>query len=102
MRKGEHNYRRDWEVHGNLTTVPGDQPWQEYDYRESGGLAGRRKLPGPNHEENTKKEKAWRVFWWSCESARLPGPYSAKCAENRSNLELGDAVRATRRRRRSG
>ena len=26
----------------------------------------------------------------------------AKCAENRSNLELGDAVRAKRHRRRSG
>ena len=32
IRKREHNYGRDWEVYGNLSTVPGDQPWQEYDY----------------------------------------------------------------------
>ena len=56
IKKGEHNYRRDWEVHENLSTVPGDQPWQEYDYRESGGLAGRRKLTCPRHEENTTKK----------------------------------------------
>ena len=44
--KGEsNNYRRDWKVHGNLSTVSGGQPWHEYDYRESGGLAGRQKLP---------------------------------------------------------
>ena len=48
---GEHNYRRDWEAHGNLSTVTGDQPWQEYDDRQSSGLAGRQRLPGPEHEE---------------------------------------------------
>ena len=91
-KRGEHNYRRDCEVHGNLSTVPGDQPWQEYDYRESGGLAGLQRLPGPRHEGNTKK-KGLSVIWWSCESARLrTGTMETK----RSNLELGGAVRARR------
>ena len=78
-KRGEHNYRRDWEVHGNLSTVPGDQPWQEYYYRKSGGLAWRQRLPGPNHEEiMMKRQKGRPVFRWSCESARLPGSYLAK------------------------
>ena len=40
-KRGDHNCRRVWKVHGNLSSVQGDQPWQKYDYRESGGLAGR-------------------------------------------------------------
>ena len=94
--KGESiKFRRGWEVHKNLSTVPGDQQWQEHDYRESDGLVGRQKLPRPKHEGNTRKKKGRPVFGWPCESARLPGPYLAKCGEIRSSLDLRGAVRAS-------
>ena len=60
-KRGERNYCRDWEVHGNLSTVRGGQPWQEYDDRQSGGLVGRQKLPGLKHEENTKTKHEERT-----------------------------------------
>ena len=59
-KRGEHNYRRDCEIHWSLSTVPEDQPWQEYDDPQSGGLAGRQRLLGPKREETRRKKRDGR------------------------------------------
>ena len=96
--KGEHKYHRDWEVHGNLSTVSGGHSWQDYDDQPSGGLAGRQRVPGLKYEENTKKTAKIR---WSCGFAMLSGPYLAKCGGNRRSLQLKKNTRTKRHRRRS-
>ena len=82
IKRGDLNYRRDWEVHGNLSTISRDQPWQAYDGRQSVGLAGRQKsYREPKHEVNTQKNKRKKgrsVIRSSCEHARLRRPYLAK------------------------
>ena len=58
-KRGEHNYRLDWEVHGNLTTAPGNHPWCRNIITENQAAlrGGEKSYRDPKHEKNTKKNK---------------------------------------------
>ena len=67
-------------------------------------LPGGKGFRDPNAKKTRKKRKKGRpVFRWSCESARLPGPYLAKYGEKPINPRARRCrQRAKRHRRRTG